>query len=40
MSFKPRHVIGLTAWVAAAFGSLSLSLIPGDYTHALCGAWG
>jgi hypothetical protein len=40
MSFKARSVVGWLAWGGAAFGSLSLALVPGDFGESLCGPWG
>lgn len=35
-----RLALGGLAWSALAYGALALRLVPGDYSHALCGPWG
>jgi hypothetical protein len=40
MDIKVGPIIGSLAWAGAAFGSLSLALVPGDFGESLCGPWG
>jgi hypothetical protein len=40
MAIKTRSVIGCLALVGAAFGTVNLSRLPGDFEGALCGPWG
>jgi hypothetical protein len=35
-----KLVLGGSAWGLAAYGALSLTDLPGDYGHSLCGLWG
>ncbi len=35
-----RYSLGLFLWALAAYGSLRIADIPGEYTEALCGVWG
>ena len=35
-----RFCLGLTAWVFALLGALSISQVPGDWGHWICGPWG
>ncbi len=36
----PKNGLKLFAWAAALFGTLSISNLPGDWGHSVCGVWG
>jgi hypothetical protein len=40
MSLKLRQLVGVLLWGCALYGVLCLGMVPGDFGHALCGAWG
>jgi hypothetical protein len=44
MSLRPRFLLGILAWGAAAYGLTILGVLPdevlGDLGHKLCGPWG
>jgi hypothetical protein len=35
-----RFCLGMIAWASALLGSLSISRLPGDWGHGICGPWG
>ena len=35
-----RYCVGLAVWGAVLLGSLSVSRLPGDWGHGICGPWG
>jgi hypothetical protein len=35
-----RHLLGLILWSVITFAVLSLSALPGEWEHGLCGTWG
>jgi hypothetical protein len=40
MALKASHLTAVAAWGAAAYGVVYVGLLPGDYSHDLCGPWG
>jgi len=40
MKLRVRPLTWATAWGGALYGVLCLEMIPGDFSHALCGPWG